>query len=254
MAEKQPKQLLEDDASNVDRIRQSVMGSRGSILNLTSLREQVYQYFREEMQSGSLTPGSSINLNSMSRKLGISKTPLRDALIQLEVEGFVSILPRRGILVNKLTRREIRNAYQIIGSLEASVVTAVFEKFTQAHIDQMRKLNAEQFSALSKKDFDTYYRLNLEFHDVFLSLSENDTLRKIIRPLKQRLYDFPRRGYLEDWEKQHLSEHEKLMAAIAKGERQRAADVIQKQHWSFEAHKKYLARFYDLDERTANEI
>ncbi len=250
MAEKQPKPLLKDDASNIDRIRPTVMGSRGSILNLISLREQVYQYFREEMQSGSLTPGSSINLNSISRKLGISKTPLRDALIQLEVEGFVSILPRRGVLVNKLTRRDIQNLYQIIGSLEAFVVTAVFEKFTKAHIDKMKQLNVEQISALSKKDFDTYYRLNLEFHDVFLSLSDNDTLKKIIRPLKQRLYDFPRRGYLKEWEKQHLNEHEKLIEAIARGERERAADVVQNEHWSFDAHKKYLDRFYTLEQKT----
>jgi len=254
MAERKATQVLKDDGSNVDRIRPSVMGSRGSILNLTSLREQVYQYLREEMQSGALTPGSSINLNSVSRKLGISKTPLRDALIQLEVEGFVSILPRRGVLVNKLTRREIENIYQIIGSLEASVVTAVFDQFIQAHIDQMRQLNAEQIAALSNKDFDTYYKLNLEFHDVFLSLSDNDTLKKIIRPLKQRLYDFPRRGYLKDWEKQHLTEHEKFIAAIAQGERERAGDIIRNQHWSFDVHKKFLDRFYELEEVVTNEI
>ena len=248
MAEKQPKLMLEADASNVDRIRPSAMGSPGSILNLTSLREQVYQYFREEMQSGSLTPGSSINLNAISRNLGISKTPLRDALIQLEAEGFVSILPRRGVLVNKLTRREIKNIYQIIGSLEASVIAAVFDDFTIAHVKRMKQLNAEQNSALANNDFDTYYKLNLEFHDVFLNLSNNDTLKKIIRPLKQRLYDFPRRGYIKEWEKQHLAEHDKLIKAIANGERNRAADVFQNEHWSFEAHKNFLDRFYELEE------
>ena len=254
MAEKQFQALHADDEPSIDRFRPGATGSRGSILNLTSLREQVYQYLREEMQSGALTPGSSINLNSIIRKLGISKTPLRDALIQLEAEGFVSILPRRGVLVNKLTHREIKNIYQIIGSLEASVVTSVFDQFTQTHIDQMKNLNAEQITALSNKDFDIYYKLNLEFHDVFLNLSDNDTLKKIIRPLKQRLYDFPRRGYLKDWEKQHLNEHEKFIAAIENGERQRAADVVQNEHWSFDAHRKYLHRFYDLGEINNNEI
>lgn len=254
MAKNQPKPEPKGDESIINHIRPTVMENHGSILNLTSLREQVYQYFREEMQSGALTPGSAINLNSVSRILGISKTPLRDALIQLEAEGFVSILPRRGVVVNQLTRREIQNLYQIIGSLEASVVTAVFKKFTKAHIEKMKQLNVEQISALSKNEFDTYYRLNLEFHDVFLNLSDNDTLKKIIRPLKQRLYDFPRRGYLEDWEKQHLNEHKKLIKAIVKGERERAADVVQNEHWSFDAHKKYLDRFYELEERTVNEI
>jgi len=250
MSEEQSKLQLENGESKINRNRPSALENRGSILVLTSLREQVYQYFRDEMQSGSLTPGSSINLNSISRKLGISKTPLRDALIQLEAEGFVSILPRRGVLVNKLTRQEIKNIYQVIGSLEASVVTAVFDKFTKAHIDKMKQLNIDQIKALEEKDFDTYYRLNLEFHDVFLDLSDNDTLKKIIIPLKQRLYDFPRRGYLKDWEKQHLHEHDKFIAVIAKGDREKAAGVIKKEHWSFDAHKKYLDRFYTLEQIT----
>ena len=204
------------------------------------------------MQSGHLIPGSSINLNAISRELGISKTPLRDALIQLEAEGFVSILPRRGILVNKLTFQEIENIYQIIGTLEATVITAVFDNFTKSHIDKMKQLNVNQITALKKKDFDRYYRLNLDFHDVFLDLSDNETLKKIIKPLKQRLYDFPRRGYLEDWEKQHLDEHEKLIKAIAKGERQEAASVIRDEHWSFDVHKKYLDRFYTFEQMETN--
>jgi DNA-binding GntR family transcriptional regulator len=73
--------------------------------NQISLREQVYHFFRQQMQSGMLAPGASINLNEISKKLAISKTPLRDALIQLETEGFVTILPRRGIIVNKLPLR-----------------------------------------------------------------------------------------------------------------------------------------------------
>ena len=218
-----------------------------SILNLTPLREQVYQYFRNEMQHGHLIPGSSVNLNQISRELGISKTPLRDALIQLEAEGFVTILPRRGVLVNKLTLEEIQNLYQIIGSLEATVVLAVFDKLTKSHVNRMKHLNANQFSSLKKKNFDKYYRLNLDFHDVFLNLSDNDTLKRIITPLKQRLYDFPRRGYLEDWEKQHLEEHEMFIKAVAKSKRRLAANIIRDRHWCFDVHKKYLDRFYGLE-------
>ena len=63
---------------------------------LRSLREQVYQYLRTEMFNGRIIPGEYIRLNEMSERLGISKTPLRDAIIQLECERFVTILPRRG--------------------------------------------------------------------------------------------------------------------------------------------------------------
>ena len=77
------------------------------MLNVKSLREQIYEYLREEMGSGKLISGSSINLTAISDELGVSKTPLRDALIQLEAEGFVSILPRRGI---QLRSRNLGNS------------------------------------------------------------------------------------------------------------------------------------------------
>ncbi len=66
--------------------------AKESILNLKSLKDQVYEYLREQLHKGKIKPGSVINMDGTSRKLGISKTPLRDALIQLEMEGFVTIL------------------------------------------------------------------------------------------------------------------------------------------------------------------
>lgn len=68
------------------------MAEKG-ILNLKSLKEQVYEYLRSQMEKGKIRPGSTINMDETSRKLGVSKTPLRDALLQLEMEGFISILP-----------------------------------------------------------------------------------------------------------------------------------------------------------------
>jgi DNA-binding GntR family transcriptional regulator len=68
------------------------------IINAKSLREQVYDYIREELSRGKLTPGMAINLNEISQELGISKTPLRDALLQLDTEGFVTISPAAACL------------------------------------------------------------------------------------------------------------------------------------------------------------
>jgi len=66
------------------------------IINQKSLREQVYDFIREELTRGKLIPGDAINLNAISQELGISKTPLRDALLQLDTEGFVTISPVAG--------------------------------------------------------------------------------------------------------------------------------------------------------------
>ncbi len=217
------------------------------MLNIKSLREQIYDYFKSEMQSGKLLPGSSINLNEIAQKLGISKTPLRDALIQLDAEGFVSILPRRGVQVRKLTLQDIRQSYEIIGALEASVVLSVFDQFNQDHIVGLELLNTQQKQAIQKDDFESYYRLNLEFHGIFLKLSDNEALNKIITPLKLRLYDFPRRMYLKDWELQHLREHDQFIDYVKKGDKTGAADIIKNVHWSFAVHEKYFRQFYKLN-------
>ena len=110
-------------------------------IDLRSLREQVYEYLQIEIQEGRLIPGSYIKLNEISKRLGISKTPLRDAIIQMECEGFVSILPRKGVLLKRLTLDEIRDILQILGALEGSVLRSVFEQITSPRIAKMEKLN-----------------------------------------------------------------------------------------------------------------
>ena len=128
------------------------------MLNMQSLREQLYQYLRNEMESGNLAPGMTINLNGISKELGISKTPLRDALIQLEAEGFVDILPRRGVIVRKLTLQEVKDFYEIIGALEAVVVTDIFDLIQPRHIDALGQLNEKQRTAYREQNFERYYR------------------------------------------------------------------------------------------------
>ena len=218
-----------------------------AINNQISLREQVYHFFWQQMQSGGLAPGTAINLNDVSKKLGLSKTPLRDALIQLETEGFVTILPRRGIIVNTLSLKDIKSYYEILGALESSALLSVFDRIRNKHIELMEDLNAEQQEALNNGEYEHYYRLNIAFHDVFLNLSDNDILRKMLMPIKRRLYDFPRRKYKVEWELINIDEHDRLITCIKKGNRNGAASVIKDEHWSFEYHQKYLRKFYSLN-------
>ena len=216
------------------------------MLDLTSLREQVYHYIRGEMHNGNLLPGSFINTKEMSQQLGISKTPLRDAIIQLECEGFVSILPRRGVLVNKLTLKDIKNSVEIVGALEAAAIVSAFDKLGLSHIEEMERLNADMITEINHEDFTRYYELNITFHDIFLNLSENKELRRIVMPIKQRLYDFPRRAYIRKWELINCDEHAQFIEFIRRGERDNAASLWRNSHWSFTFHEKFIRQFYLL--------
>jgi len=213
-------------------------------LDTRPLREHIYAYLRQEMHSGRLLPGSFIKLNEISETLGISKTPLRDAIIRLESKGFVTILPRRGVLVNKLSAAEIKNILSIVGALESAVIESVFHALRPVHTDEMKRLNEEMIAAIHGDDYDSYYKLNIAFHDVFLNLSENTVLKEIITPLKQRLYDFPRRPYIKEWELINCDEHRQLINIIVNGEPHKVTPLWRESHWSFEAYEKFIRRFY----------
>ncbi|MGD8814211.1 MAG: GntR family transcriptional regulator [Anaerolineales bacterium] len=219
--------------------------SESGLLNLKSLRQQVYDYLRISMNRGELTPGATLNLNQISQKLGVSRTPLREALLQLEIEGFITILPRRGCRVKRLTRQDIRNLYQIIGALESSVITDEFHQITPSIIRKMERFNADMRSALDGDDFDAYYEANLRMHNCYLDLSSNAELRHIVDIMKQRLYDFPRKhAFVKEWEIHSTREHEEFIRILEAGDSEAAARYIRDVHWSFEVQEPYIEQYY----------
>jgi len=216
-----------------------------SPLNTKSLKEQVYDYLREQMRIGEILPGSAIDMEETSRQLGVSKTPLREALLQLETEGFVTIYPRRGVVVAVLSLQDIRNYYDIIGALESTALVLAFEKILEHEIKAMEKQVEGMKAAIKADNFDSYYEKNLKFHDVYLDLCGNENLVKIVRTFKKRLYDFPRqKGFVKQWEMASIGEHEELLKLIQQGQAVAAAAYIRDVHWSFKVQEKYINQYY----------
>ncbi len=217
-------------------------------LNVLSLREQVYAYLRQQMSLGVLIPGSTINIGQIASQLGIRKTPLRDALIHLEVEGFVTILPRRGVCVNVLTLGDVKNAYTAMGMVEASIVMDCFDRIDPSHISKLEKLNETMIQDVEKNYYERLFNTNVEFHNVYLDISNNDLIKKFILPTKQRLYDFPRQNYIKEWEIKNCEEHQQFIECLKKGKPEKAAKVLKDVHWSFEYQKKFIKKFYNMKE------
>jgi DNA-binding GntR family transcriptional regulator len=218
---------------------------RKPLLNIKSLKEQVYEYLRDQMRHGGILPGSAIDMEETSKKLGVSKTPLRDALLQLEMEDFVTILPRRMIVVNALTEQDVRNYYEIIGALESMALLKGAERLKPSDIEAMSALNEGMAQAIAAGDFDAYYDKNLTFHDIFLNLCGNARLVKTVNTLKKRLYDFPRlKGFVKEWEETSVGEHRDLIDLLRAGRSQDAANHIRDVHWSFEVQERFVRRYY----------
>ncbi len=197
------------------------------------LGRQVYEYLRDQMKRGILKPGSPIKTGKIIEELGISKTPLRDALIQLQAEGFVTVLPQRGVVINSLTFQDAICIYEILGGLESRVMITVFCKIGEKEIGEFKRLNSEMLATISGGNFKEYNDRNIEFHDVFLNLSENEMLLRYARILKQRLYDFPTRDYGIGWKKTNAAEHQQFIKLIEESKPKEAAEFIRDVHWNF---------------------
>ncbi len=216
-----------------------------SPLNVKSLKEQVYDFLREQIHRQVLRPGMAISLEKTSQELGISRTPLRDALIQLEMEGFVTIRARRGIYVKGLSLDEIGQFYQIIGALEQSALLLAASKLDGDAVRQMLRLNDEMRGSLQKDQFDRFYALNLDFHNIFLCSSHNRQLIRIVDTLKKRLYDFPRQEkWLKEWELSSVEEHARLVEYLMDGDVSSAARYVHDVHWSFEYQRHFILKYY----------
>lgn len=210
-----------------------------------TLRKEVYDYLKACLNSGKIRPGAFLDLQAIGNEMKMSRTPLRDALIRLEVEGFVTIHARRGVLLNPIDLSSIRNAYQIIGALESSVLLEVRQTLTDEDIDAMESLTGKMKASLAMDNFSLYYQQNIDFHNTYLDRSINEYLKDTVKRFKERLYDFPRRtGYLKTWEESSAKEHEELICLLRAGSWQEAASFIRDVHWSFTAQEKFIHEYY----------
>jgi DNA-binding GntR family transcriptional regulator len=201
--------------------------------NLSSqalLRTQVYEYLRQELKAENLKPGQYISMNQIMKQLNISRTPLRDALLQLQSERFVTFLPQRGIRINELTQKDIENLYEMLGALDSRILLAVFDRIGEREIEQMKQINKVMGEYLEDQFFMRYWNLNTAFHNVYLNLSSNTLILDHINIVRQRLFEFSKKDWSLKRKQVIHSEHETLIEIIEKGDAIAAADFMRDQH------------------------
>ncbi len=220
------------------------MGASGAIV-VKSLREQVYDYLRNQLKLGTLTPSVYLDLNAMADSMGVSRTPLRDALLQLEAEDFVTFVPRKGVMVNPLERTDIQEIYQLVGALESSALLAAAPRLEPTHFTLLRDLDRQSIQALETGQVEQHYEHNLAFHDVFLEVCGNHRIRKTVHLQKQRLYEWIRKNDFNlAWEQRNVAEHEVILDLLEQGKAPEAAAYLRDTHWGFEIQAAFVEDFY----------
>ncbi|HHE73664.1 MAG TPA: GntR family transcriptional regulator [Desulfobacteraceae bacterium] len=194
------------------------------------LRSQVYDHLRKELKEGYLKPGMFISISQIMKPLGLSRTPLRDALLQLQSEGFVTFLPQRGIRINKLSQQDIEDLYEMLGALDSRVLLAVLPRIGKSELKRMKKANQQMMEYMSDASFNRYWDLNTTFHNSYLNLSSNKPILRNINIIRQRLFEFGKKDWGKKMREMNYNEHLTMIRHFEEGIAVEAADYMRDVH------------------------
>jgi DNA-binding GntR family transcriptional regulator len=183
----------------------------------TSLRAQVIDILRNEILSGRLQPGAILNERDLAKRLGVSKTPVREALTLLDHEGLVQTLPRKGYFVSAISVQDVHDFFDLRVILESAAARAAVAKITDEQLEELGRLAVKgDLVETPSEQLDQ----NIRFHDYIAGLSGNARLAALIRKLHVEMQRMIAAGYL-------THEHEKLLSAFRQREPERAAEAMQ---------------------------
>jgi DNA-binding GntR family transcriptional regulator len=154
------------------------------------LREIVFEALRNAIIERRLEPGDRLMEVQLAEAMGVSRTPVREAIRRLELEGFVVMIPRRGAYVAQLSLKDIADAFEIRGALEGLAAGLAAERATDEEIEQLERVIARTSDCLDKGDADKAVELDIEFHEVIYEASRNQRLTQIISNLREQILRF----------------------------------------------------------------
>ena len=193
-------------------------------LGRQNLKDDVATYIRTLVYAGRLHSGAKIDQNAIALELGLSRLPVREALITLESEGIVEIMPRRGEFVAPLTRGDIKDAYDVYGTIAAIGARAAAEAIDEVRLRDLRALvERMREPGLTSDDQST---LNYEFHRIINTTGTSRRLQASLRTLARGIPRWP--SAEPSWAAQAIVQHDAIVDALAAHDGDAAATAMHK--------------------------
>ncbi|SDD17914.1 GntR family transcriptional regulator [Paraburkholderia lycopersici] len=194
------------------------------------LHDTVVDHLRRFIVEGVLEAGRKLNERELCETLGISRTPLREALKVLAAEGLIEISPNRGASVSKMSEAELRETFELMSGLEAFSGELACERITAAEIAEIRALHDAMLACRAQNDLAGYYSRNQAIHDKINEAARNPALRQIYVTVNRRLQALRFRSNFETakWDRA-IHEHEEMLEALDARDGKRLATIL-RQH------------------------
>ena len=191
------------------------------------LRDVVFNTLRQAILRGELKPGERLMEIQLANKLGVSRTPIREAIRKLELEGLVLMIPRKGAEVAEITEKSLRDVLEVRRALEELAVELVCEKITEEQIQDLKDAAEEFKESLESGDITRIAEADVKFHDVIYMATDDQKLIQLPNNLREQMYRY-RVEYLKrsDFHQQLIDEHEEIIETIESGQKDRAVQVV----------------------------
>lgn len=191
------------------------------------LRDVVFNTLRRAILRGELLPGERLMEIQLAQRLGVSRTPVREAIRKLELEGLVTMIPRKGAEVAQITVSDLKDVLEVRIALEELAVKDACENITEEQLAALRSANEEFRRVLQEGDLMTCGQADIKFHEIIYRATNNKRLLQMLSNIREQMYRY-RMEYLKDHSKHEalVCEHEKICQALQEHDREKAGEAI----------------------------
>ena len=199
------------------------------------LRDVVFNTLRDAILTGKLVPGERLMENQLAEKLGVSRTPVREALRMLELEKVVERVPRKGAQVLDMGEKDIVNILEIRSALEGLATSLACKKMSKETLQQLKNMEVDFERAVAENDVERFVDIDEDFHDLIFEATENDKLVQMFRNLRIQLYRYRMAQAKNDTSMSTIvAHHRSIIRAIENHDSEEGASIAQ-------GHIKYQA-------------
>ena len=194
------------------------------------LRDVVFNTLRQAILKGELEPGERLMEIQLAERLGVSRTPIREAIRKLELEGLVLMIPRKGAEVARISEKSLRDVLELRRSLEELAIELACQRMTEEEIDELERAQEAFREAVDSKDVMLMAETDEKYHEIIYQGTKNSRLVQILNNLREQMYRY-RLEYIKDADKRQilLIEHDNILKAV-RGRRVAEAKAAMREH------------------------
>lgn len=190
------------------------------------IREEVFTMLRQAILTGKLQPGDRLVERELAEQLGVSRTPVREALRKLELENLVTHIPRKGVVVSEISRKDVIEIFDIRACLEGLAAALAAQKATRDELQGLRALLNEMEIAAGNRDYEELSEIHDEFHKRLFDIADSPRLVQMINSLSDYISRFTKTGYsIPGRSSAAMQEHHEILEALEAKDSARAETI-----------------------------